>query len=366
MPMAITNRRQTLRGEPGLPFCPHCPDVNTSPKKKSTIYDLAELAEVSPSTVSAILNGSWQQRRIGADTALRVQKLADKHRYNVNRQASGLRKSRSGLIGMIIPTHEDRFFAGMSQVFDRLARARKSQPIVASTLRDPALEVETVKKLISYQIDHLIVTGATDPDAVSRVCRHHKVMHVNVDLPGRRAPSVISDNHWGAVQLTSTLIERSTPQGSPGRNRLYFIGGVAGEYATERRVQGFSDTVMQRLGPVRAAQIRNCGYDAAATEAAVAQLHGELGGLPRAIFFVSSVPLEGAVRFLKTLPIEALRRCAFGSYDWDPFASYLRFPIHMMCQDVEGLLAEAFKIIDGGDTRRGRVVEVRPRLILGD
>ncbi len=334
--------------------------------KKSTIYDLATLAETSASTVSAILNGTWQQRRISEETALRVQALADKHKYSLNRQASGLRTSRSGLIGMIIPTHEDRFFGMMSQSFDRMARERQQQPIVVSTLRDPKLEVQTVQRLISYQIDHLIVTGATDPDAVSRVCRHHKVMHVNVDLPGEKAPSVISDNYWGAAQLTAILIARSSPQATPARDRMIFLGGVAGEYATQRRVQGFTDTVQAAFGRVDADQIRTCGYDAAAAAAQIEQLHAQLGGLPRALFVASSMALEGAIRFLRTLPMAELETCAFGSYDWDPFAAFLRVPVHMMRQDVDGLLAEAFRLIDGDEQVRAQRVEVKPLLMPGD
>ena len=340
--------------------------MTTIDKKKATIYDLAELAGTSASTVSAVLNGTWQQRRIGADTARRVQKLADKHKYNVNRQASGLRKSRSGLIGMVIPTHEDRYFGTLSQVFDRMARERGLQPIVASTLRDPALEIATVKSLISHQIDHLIVTGATDPDAVGRLCKHHHVMHVNVDLPGKNAPSVITDNYWGAVQLMATLIARSKPAPSPERNRFYYVGGTPGDYATERRVRGFSDALLGTLGATVPAQFRTCGYEVDAGEREIASLYAEIGGLPRGIFFAASVTLEGAVRFLKTLPAAQLRRCVFGSSDWDPFASYLRVPVHMMCQDVDALLTEAFRIIDGGLTGLGQLVEIKPRLILGD
>ena len=333
--------------------------------KKSTIYDLATLAQTSPSTVSAILNGTWQQRRISAQTALRVQALAQKQKYSVNRQASGLRTSRSGLIGMIIPTHEDHFFGMMSQSFDRMARERRQQPIVASTLRDPALEIETVKTLISYQVDSLVVTGASDPDGVSRVCRHHHVMHVNVDLPGKRAPSVISDNHWGAAQLTATLIARSRPQPTPARDRLYFLGGVTADHATQRRIQGFVDTVTPVFGPVEASQIQACGYEAAAAEAELRALYARIGGLPRALLMAASLSLEGAIRFLRELPDEELQACAFGSYDWHPYAAFLRCPVHMMRQDVDGLLDAAFKLI-GGARGSSRPVEVRPQLMLGD
>jgi LacI family transcriptional regulator, fructose operon transcriptional repressor len=341
-------------------------NVSKASLRKSTIYDLATLAQTSASTVSAILNGTWQQRRISEETAHRVRALAEAHKYTVNRQARGLRRSRSGLIGMIIPTHEDRFFGTMSQVFDRMARARKLQPIVVSTLRNPALEVSTVKTLISYQIDHLVVTGATDPDSVSRVCRHHNVMHVNVDLPGSAAPSVISDNYWGAAQLTTTLIERSTAQASKARDRLHFLGGVAGDHAIQRRIQGFSDRLMAAFGASDADQIHTCGYEVDAAQAEVAKLYATIGGLPRGLFLASSVSLEGAVRFLKTLPADELQRCAFGSYDWDPFATCLRFPVHMVRQDVDGLLNEAFKVIDRGDSALEHLVEVRPHLVFGD
>jgi len=332
-------------------------------KRKSTIYDVAASARVSASTVSAVLNGNWRERRIGEATALRVQRAAALHKYSVNRQASGLRTSRSGLIGMIIPLHDNRFFSGMSQVFERLARERHWYPIVVSTLREPALELETVKTLISYRIEHLVVAGATDPDSVSRVCRSHGVAHVNVDLPGTLATSVISDNFWGAQQLTLALLERSRPQRSLKRNKAYFVGGVASDYATKPRIDGFAQAVRARVGRCDDMQIDACGYEGDLAEAAVRRLCERIDGLPRALFINSTIALEGVVRFLKTLPAGELARCAFGCYDWDPFASVLSFPLLMVRQNVEGLLGEAFRIIDEGTFAERRIVEIKPELV---
>jgi LacI family transcriptional regulator, fructose operon transcriptional repressor len=331
--------------------------------RKSTIYDLARLAEVSPSTVSAVLSGTWRQRRIAEETALRVERLAASQKFSVNRQASGLRRSRSGLIGMIIPLHDNRFFSGMSQAFERMARARHWYPIVVSTLRDPALELETARTLISYRVEHLVIAGATDPDSISTVCQHHGVPHVNVDLPGTAAMSVISDNFWGAQQLTARLIERSRPQRAARRNRPYFVGGVASDYATKRRIDGFIDAVTSHAGEVAPEQVNACGYEGEKAEAAVRALHKRLGGLPRALFVNSTIALEGVVRFVGGLPPEELRGCTFGCYDWDPFASSLSFPILMVRQDIEGMLAEAFRYIDSGDTGEHRIIEIKPQLL---
>ena len=332
-------------------------------RRKSTIYDLAKLAEVSPSTVSAVLSGNWRERRIAEATAQRVQVLAAHQKYSVNRQASGLRKSQSGLIGMIIPLHDNRFFSGMAQAFERCARERNWYPIVVSTLRDPALELETVSTLISYRVEHLLIVGATDPDSVSGVCRNHHVAHVNVDLPGTQAASVISDNYWGAQQLTESLIDRSVAQRAARRNKAYFVGGVASDYATQRRIEGFSDVVRERFGSLEPAQVDACGYEADLAETAIRRLVASLRGLPRALFVNSTIALEGVVRFLKTLPAEDLQRCAFGCYDWDPFASVLSFPLQMVRQNTEGLLAEAFRIIDEGSSAEPRVIEIKPQLL---
>jgi LacI family fructose operon transcriptional repressor len=267
-------------------------------KSNSTIYDLATLAEVSASTVSAVLSGTWQKRRIAETTVQKILLLAEQHKFSMNRQASGLRKSKSGLTGMIIPLHDNRFFSGMAQEFERLARERGWHPLVVSTLRNPDLELETVQSLISYRVEHLIIAGATDPDSLSKVCKHHGVDHVNVDLPGRLAASVISDNFWGGQQLTAALIERSRPLRAKLRNKPYFVGGLQSDYATQRRAEGFSSVVCEHFGAIETAQIDACGYDGDLAEAAVRSLHKRLGGLPRALLINSTIALEGVARFL--------------------------------------------------------------------
>ncbi|MDR2326561.1 MAG: LacI family DNA-binding transcriptional regulator [Acidovorax sp.] len=332
-------------------------------RREPTIYDLARLTKTSPSSVSAILNGTWKSRRVGEETANRVLELAKELKYTPNRQASGLRRKRSGLIGMIIPMHDNRFFSAMSQTFERLARDRHLYPIVVSTLRDPKLEAETARTLISYQVEFLLVTGATAPDAVSRICTHHGIAHLNVDLPGKLAPSVISDNRWGARELTTRLIARSSAPRSSQRNRFCFVGGIPGDYNTVGRIEGFSEAVVEAFGGMDHVDVDACGYDADQAEAAIRAIYKRLGGLPRGLFVNSTIALEGVVRFLKTLSLDEVRQCAIGSYDWDPFATCLSFPLLMVRQDILGLLGKAFEIIDSGKFDSSEIIQVRPELV---
>ena len=103
--------------------------------RRSTIYDIAAATKASPSTVSLVLNGSWTRYRIKEDTAKRVLKAAQDLGYAVNMKARGLRLSRSGLAGMIIPHYRNRFFAGLAEAFETDTRQRGLCPIVVSTQR---------------------------------------------------------------------------------------------------------------------------------------------------------------------------------------------------------------------------------------
>jgi len=139
----------------------------TRASRKATIYDIARLSGASPSTVSAALGESWRKRRISEATVEAIRTIAAAQGYSANMQARGLRKARSGLVGMVIPLHDNRFFSSMSQSFEAFARDRGLVPVIASSMREPEEERRIVETLISYAVDYLFIAGATDPDAVT-------------------------------------------------------------------------------------------------------------------------------------------------------------------------------------------------------
>src|ERR1700728_607567 len=109
-------------------------------KKKTTISDIAASVDASVSTVSLVLNGEWSRYRIKEETSERILKTARELGYEVNLRARGLRLSKSGLAGMILPHYRNRFFADLAETFEDQARSRGLRPIVVSTQRDPAVE----------------------------------------------------------------------------------------------------------------------------------------------------------------------------------------------------------------------------------
>lgn len=332
--------------------------MKTTPKL--TIYDVARRTGASPSTVSAALNGTWQARRIRADTVKRIQAMAVELGYSANLQARGLRKARSGLVGMILPAHDNRFFSSLSQAFTAEARARDQIPVIVSTQRDPAQEEDAVRRLVGYAVDAMMFVGTTAPAALSAQCREANVAHVFVDQPSSEAPSVVSDNVGGVRTLASALLERARPGAVTG---MVFLGGDSGLYATSQRIKGFREALAAHGHAVDDSQILACGYRRSDARDALAALYKRLGGLPPALLVNSIDCLEGALEFLREIPDEAIAACDLGVWDHDPLGDLWRHPILMVRQRAGALVRQAYTHLDRRESTPSLTL-ISPELIV--
>ncbi|ESW59983.1 MAG: hypothetical protein Q27BPR15_14440 [Rhodobacter sp. CACIA14H1] len=87
-----------------------------------------------------------------------------------------------------------------------------------------------------------------------------------------------------------------------------------------------------------------------------------LGGLPAGLFVNSLTAFEGVLGHFVHLPPGSFDRTVIGCYDYDPFAAYLQFPVHMVRQDSHRLIEEAYALLDS-DAAGVTVREVEPALI---
>jgi LacI family fructose operon transcriptional repressor len=323
--------------------------ASSNPGRKSTIYDIAEKTGSSTSTVSMVLNGNWARYRIKEETAKRILECARELGYNVNMKARGLRLSRSGLAGMVLPHYRNRFFAGLAQTFEDHARSRGLCPIVVGTQRDPAVEVSVTETLLSQRVELLFIAGVRNPTPLNDLCSAANVPSINLDLPGDGAPSVVTDHRKGAAEITGVLIEKLLARGH-STDELVLLGGVANEYATEMRIAGFRDAFKARgLTPANDA-IECSGYSAAAANRALTTRCQKLGRPPFGLLMNSITALEGLVQFMATLPHDAWKTVVVGCFDWDPFAAYLPFDVTLLRQDVDKIISEAFAIVEKRDS----------------
>jgi LacI family fructose operon transcriptional repressor len=326
--------------------------------KRTTIYDLAELAGTSASAVSAVLNGNWKKRRISTQLAEKIMRIAEEQGYALNMQASLLRREKSHIIGMIVPKYDNRYFGSIVELFEDMARARGLFPIITCTRRDPELEVEAARTLLSYQVECLIATGATDPDRITEMCAAAGVRSLNLDLPGALAPSVISDNFAGARELTRRILlncERRLGRKEP----LLFIGGRGSDHNTSERIRGFREAHAELGVAVKDENILACGYAPEKAEKALDSLVLRGHALAKGMFVNSTISLEGVMRWIRRSGHLDERNLVLGCFDWDPFVTLLGNGIEMVRQDVPGMLKKVFEIIESG-SNKPVVVQIPP------
>lgn len=310
--------------------------------KRTTIYDIAEIVGTSPSAVSAVLNGTWKKRRISQKLADRITRIAEDMGYALNLQASVLRRERSNIVGMIMPKYDNRYFGAIAEQFEARSRQRGLFPVITCTRREPALELEAARALVSYQVDCLIATGATDPDRISEFCTAAGVRTINLDLPGTLSPSVVSDNFGGARDLTRLILSRIRDEFGV-LDPIYFIGGRLSDHNTAERLRGFRKAHAEAGLEVSDERIIVGGYAAEKAEAVL-----EAMDLPQrfGIFVNSTITLEGVVRWMQRNDRGGRNGLRFGCFDWDPFAARLLENVGMAEQDVPEMLEAVFQMID--------------------
>ncbi|WP_147273537.1 hypothetical protein [Ciceribacter lividus] len=128
------------------------------------------------------------------------------------------------------------------------------------------------------------------------------------------------------------------------------------------RISAFRSTVLELRGSFDEDQIITCGYAPGNAAREVSALSDRIGGLPAGLFINSIRAFEGIVSEFVHLPSEAFEQSVFGCYDYDPFAAFLEFPVHMVRQNSNQLIATAFELVDSGVTDPV-LIQVDPELI---
>ncbi|NPD67642.1 substrate-binding domain-containing protein (plasmid) [Lichenicola cladoniae] len=330
--------------------------------RRLTIYDLADVVGTSPTAVSAVLNGTWRKRRISEALADRIRSAADAQGYAINLPASALRRETSRIIGMIVPKYDNRYFGAIAERFESMARERDLFPIITCTLRDPKLEEEAARAMISHQVTCIVATGATNPDRIADLCAPAGVRTINLDLPGHKAPSVISDNYTGARNLTACILKRIEKRRDDGAS-LLFIGGRAHDHNTLERLRGFHAAHAEVGMAVSGDHVLPCGYAAEKAEKALDAFVAAGNLLPAGLFVNSTITFEGVVSWLRARKWSRSTAPSIGCFDYDAFAACIEGTVGMVRQDVPKLVDAVFRLFDEEIREDARWIEVPPILI---
>lgn len=214
-----------------------------SPRRRTTILDVAAEAGVAASTVSRAFTNP---QRVNAVTRAHVLEVAERLGYVPNPSARALGSGRTNTYALLVPDITNPYFAGVIKGAERAASAAGRTLVLGDTQENPAVEQQLVRRL-GAAVDGLVLSAARSTDqALRAVAEEHRVALLNRVLPA--VPCVVADFDSGTRQIVDHLA-------SWGHRSLVFLAGPAESWSGVRRWAGLeaaaaaAGVTAKRLGP---------------------------------------------------------------------------------------------------------------------
>lgn len=189
-------------------------NTNDQPKKRRPrsrkgapgILDVALRAKVSSATVSRYFNSPDVVR---PPTRAKIEKAARELGYIRDRVAGAMHGMMSGSVGLIVPTVDNAIFAELIEAFSVRLHQHDRTMLIASHNYDLDRETGIVRSLLERRIDAIALVGRDHPTAALEMLRVRGIPVVTLwNADGVEGiPSIGTDNHKGAMEVTQHLID---------------------------------------------------------------------------------------------------------------------------------------------------------------
>lgn len=282
---------------------------------KVTIHDIANKLNVTASTVSRALNDN---PRISDATKKAVAKAAKELNYQPNNIASALRRGRSHLIGIIVPTADRSFFASVVRGIEDIANKLNYKVIICQTYDNYEKEVQTVDALLSARVDGIIASIGKN---TLNFTHYKRVQDRNIPLilfdrttDAVDVSQVMIDDYLGAYKVVEHLYQQ-------GCRRIAHFTSPKNVSVFKERCRGYVDALQDHGLPYNEELVIKSNLQLADGRNSMEQLL-KLETLPDAIFSASDFAAMGAMQVLKENGIKIPQEVALAGFSNDPFTSF--------------------------------------------
>ncbi|WP_158879412.1 LacI family DNA-binding transcriptional regulator [Amycolatopsis anabasis] len=309
------------------------------PQPKSTRptqKDIAELAGVSITTVSHVVNGT---RAVAPETRAAVLRAVEATGYTGDAIARSLVTGGTRSIGVAISLLANPYFAMLMQAIEREAAAAGYTVLLADTHDTVATEQDTVRTLRSRRVEGMLLTPAPGDGAVIGELVSLGVPTVLVDRLTTRTDvdQVGAEN----IQATSALTEHLA---SLGHRRIGLISGASGLTTSEERTLGYR-LGLGRGGLAFDASLVVSGHSAREGGAEAFRALLSSPEPPTALVVANDSMMVGVLHEARRRGVRIGREVAVAGYDDVEWADLVDPPLTTMAQPIEAIGRQAVRLL---------------------
>ena len=265
-----------------------------------TIKDIAKALNLSTSTVSRALRGSYE---ISQETKRLVLEYAENVSYRPNPIALSLKEKRSRSIGVVVCEIANTFFSQIINGIESIAYNRGYHVIITQSHESYEREVIDLQYLASRSVDGMLVSVSSETTDLS----HFKALHgkglpiVFFDRAAEEVKThkVTLDNFSGAYDATVHLIQN-------GYRRIAHVTHSAHLSLARERLRGYKQALEDNNIPFNESYVKFCRHGVtilAEIEEGIKELL-KMKQKPDAIFAVSDRLTMGTLSALKKADIK--------------------------------------------------------------
>ena len=328
-----------------------------------TIYDIAEEAGVSASTVSRVLNGSASVRK---EKKERIQRIIEKYNFKPNALAKGLSDTATKTIGIIAADIRNPFYASLFVSCEIAAEKAGYSVGLANSLGVKEREVKELDFLMQQKVDAIIQIGGRVDDLVTDESYAEKLREICKTTP------VIVTGKIDKAPVISVSIDQTKAMDiimehliGLGHRKIAMVGGLMRVVSTYNKYNSYVANLKKHGIPVRGDYVVNGNYDpTSGYEGTSMLLEGD--EIPTAIVAINDFAASGALRCILDHGLRVPEDISLVSFDNTYTANILAPKLTSIDYDYdhfgEMLVGAAIKAANGEMVDDRQMVE--PKLII--
>lgn len=306
--------------------------------KKVTLAKIAEVAGVSIGTASRVISGKAEKYRISKDTINRVKSVARNLSYSPLHIEKNLASQKTNLIGLIIPSLKNQFFAEIASVVISESEKRGYSVMVFDSMEDAKVLHKAVVALLDKKVDGMIVAPCGDDSMWLEQIDKTLIPVVLVDrfYEETTLSYVTTNNFKGGMQAVNHLIQA-------GHRDIACIQGVVSSMPNRERVAGYlqamKDASLEENIIITGDSftIRN-GYYSTKT-----LLQSKVR--PTAIFTLASTIMLGSLKAIREAGLKVPDDISLITFDNYFYLDYMEPPIVRVNQPIQDICMMAVNIL---------------------
>jgi LacI family transcriptional regulator len=213
-------------------------------KKKISINDIANQLGISITTVSFILNGRAQEKRISEKLVKKVLDFVQEVNYKPSSLARSLRTGKTNIIGLMVEDISDPFFSAIARAIEANAYQNGYKIIYCSTENDTDKTRELITMYSERHVDGYIIVPpeGIEQDVKLLLETGKPVVLIDRFLPDVETDFVVIQNEKSAYDATKHLINN-------GYKNIAFITIDSLQSQMQDRLSGYEQAMREHKMP---------------------------------------------------------------------------------------------------------------------